>query len=142
MKIIDYKKYGNVIRFYYGDDDEEDYYGDDWNDTPYEHNAGTVYDKYIKGYIDIAITPERVALEAKDDWRWGGNSPYCKNDMKDRNVPCIVIISADNTFGMEDCFTNYASSDNDEVIKIYFGDTDEDLIMIEDIVVLQETVYH
>ncbi len=138
MKIIDYKKYGNVIRFYYGDDKEEDYHGDDWGNAPYEHNAGMVYDRYIKGYIDIAITPEKVALEAKDDWRWGNNSPYCKYDMKDRNVPCIVIVSADK----EDFFSIYASSDNDEVTKIYFGDTDEDLIMIEDIVVLQETVYH
>ena len=29
------------------------YYGDDWDDAPYEHNAGTVYEWFVKGYIDI-----------------------------------------------------------------------------------------
>ena len=47
MKIIDFDKKGNVVRFYLGKDDLNDYWGDDWNDVPYEHNAGTVYDEFI-----------------------------------------------------------------------------------------------
>ena len=43
MKIIDFECTGNVVRFYLGKDNEKDYHGDDWNDTPYECNAGTVY---------------------------------------------------------------------------------------------------
>lgn len=45
MKIIDFERKGNLVRFYLGDDDLEEWYGDDWNDTPYEHNAGQVYDE-------------------------------------------------------------------------------------------------
>ena len=48
MKIIDFDKKGNVVRFYLGEDVCNDYWGDDWNDAPYEHNAGTVYNRYVK----------------------------------------------------------------------------------------------
>lgn len=48
MKIIDFERKGNLVRFYLGDDDLVEWYGDDWNDTPYEHNAERVYfaDRY------------------------------------------------------------------------------------------------
>lgn len=39
MKIIDFERKGNLVRFYLGDDDLAEWWGDDWNDTPYEHNA-------------------------------------------------------------------------------------------------------
>ena len=78
MKIIDFEKKGNVVRFYLGEQTEnwgwtnpeykdytgktptwlkpsDRYYGDDWDDKPYEHNAGTVYGEFIKGYKDIAF---------------------------------------------------------------------------------------
>ena len=55
MKIIDFSKKGNVVRFYLGEDNCKDYWGDDWNDFPYEHNAGCVYDEYIAGIVDIAF---------------------------------------------------------------------------------------
>lgn len=44
MKIIDFERKGNLVRFYLGDDDLHDWSGDDWNDTPYEYNAGQVYE--------------------------------------------------------------------------------------------------
>ena len=31
MKIIDFDEKGNVVRFYLGDDNCEDYWGDDWD---------------------------------------------------------------------------------------------------------------
>ena len=43
MKIIDYEIRGSCVRFYLGKDDDTDYHGDDWNDRPYDCNAGTVY---------------------------------------------------------------------------------------------------
>ena len=41
MKIVDFKKEGNIVRFYLGET-INGIYGDDWDDTPYEHNAGEV----------------------------------------------------------------------------------------------------
>ena len=55
MKIIDFEKRGNLVRLYLGSDSVDDYWGDDWDDAPYEYNAGKVYDKYISAYIDLAF---------------------------------------------------------------------------------------
>ena len=78
MKIIDFEKKGNIVRFYLGEKTEDwgwtnpeykdytgetpswlkpkdTYYGDDWDDAPYEHNAGQVYEEFIKGQKDIAF---------------------------------------------------------------------------------------
>ena len=41
MKIIGWDRKGNVVRFALGDDNLEYWSGDDWNDSPYEHNAST-----------------------------------------------------------------------------------------------------
>lgn len=121
MKVIDFEKKGNLVRFYLGDDKCTDYCGDDWNDSPYEHNAGMVYSKYVTGYIDIAFPFDTLVLEPKDDWRNDGNSGYCKEDMKKCFVPCIIAVpkevygdSWDETFG------HWVGAD--ETQRIYFGD--------------------
>jgi hypothetical protein len=49
MKIIDMHRDGRLIRFFLSQDECNDFYGDDWDDTPYEHNAGTVYDEFVSG---------------------------------------------------------------------------------------------
>ena len=36
MKIIDWDRKGNVLRLYLGEDRLEDWWGDDWDDRPYE----------------------------------------------------------------------------------------------------------
>ena len=122
MKIIDFEKKGNLVRFYLGDDNCNDYWGDDWNDTPYEHNAGEVYDQYIKEYIDICFPFDSVVLEPQDDWRCHGNSHYCKEDMKDIKVPCIIVIPKevvkDNYCNDE--FSLWVGAKNIE--KFYFND--------------------
>lgn len=41
MKIIGWNRKGNVVRFALGDDNLEYWSGDDWNSSPYEHNACT-----------------------------------------------------------------------------------------------------
>lgn len=120
MKIIDFARKGNVVRFMLGEDDLEDWYGDDWDDAPYEYNAGTVYDEFVAGYYDVALPFDCLVLEPCDG---AYNSQYCKDDMKARRVPCIIVVPArlveesnslDNSFvywvGAEDC------------VKYYFGD--------------------
>lgn len=123
MKIGDFDRKGNVVRFYLVDDKCNDYWGDDWNDRPYEHNAGSIYEEYVKGFIDFYIPFDWLVVEAQDDWNYGGNSPFCKEDMKKRNVPCVIFVPHsvyENEFS-EPVFSRYIGSDN--VVKVYFGDT-------------------
>jgi len=105
MKIIDFDHYGNTFRLYLGADDCNDYWGDDWNDAPYEHNAGTVYREYIQGYVEFAFSSEYVVCEACDGYF---NSSFSKEDMINRKVPCITISTKPE-------------------IKIYFGDNIDEI---------------
>lgn len=89
MKIIDFEKKGNVVRFYLGRSDLDEYYGDDWNDAPYDCNAGTVYDRYISGYLDVAFPFDAAVLEPCNG---AFNCCYTKEDMVAGNVPCIIVV--------------------------------------------------
>ena len=124
MKIIDFEKKGNVVRFYLGENNLDYWYGDDWNDRPYEHNAGTVYEEFISGIMDVVFPYSSSVLEPKDDWRYQGNSPFCKDDMRDRQVPCIIVIpqSEDKYSYVDEAFSLYMGSAN--IPKFYFGDKD------------------
>jgi hypothetical protein len=118
MKIIDWERKGNVVRFYLGDDDCKDYRGDDWNDAPYEHNAGRVYDEFIKGHADINIPFDYEVYEPADGC---ANSPYCKNDMRERKVPCIVVAKTEDVGSDWNYGFNKAVA-NPNTRKYYFGD--------------------
>lgn len=91
MKIIDWDREGNVVRFYLGDDDCTDYCGDDWDDAPYDCNAGTVYKEYIKGHADIAFPFDVMVLEPCDGVI---NCRFCKDDMVKGRVPCVIAVPA------------------------------------------------
>jgi len=123
MKIIDFEKKGNVVRFYFGDDDCNDYLGDDWDDRPYEHNAGRVYDEYIKYVVDVAVPFDWSVTEPCDDWHYGGNSPFCKDDFKHRRC-CILFIEPDEDRWAFECneYSKLAGSDSNTIHKVYFGD--------------------
>ena len=120
MKIIDFDKKGNVVRFYFGNDYCDDYHGDDWNDYPYEHNSGIVYDDYIEGWLDIAFPFDYNILDPASDWHYDRNSPYCKNDFKACKAPCIVAIKEDKTGFGEDSYSIALGDKNST--KIYFND--------------------
>lgn len=117
-KIIDFEKHGNQIKFLLGNLDCNDYHGDDWNDYPYEHNAGSVYDEYITGEWIVSFPFNWVIQEPCEGYL---NSPYCKLDMRDKSVPCIAYL--------EDC-DEYFENFGELVLrknchKIYFNDTKE-----------------
>lgn len=119
MKIIDFERKGNMVRFYLGEDDCNDYWGDDWNDTPYEYNAGTVYDSFVKDTVDIVFPFDWLVLEpGNEDY---GNSGYCKEDMIRRIVPCIIVVPTELTKNSWYTDFNYWVGASD-VIKFYFGD--------------------
>lgn len=120
MKIIDFSRKGNVVRFYLGEDSLENWYGDDWNDTPYEHNAGQVYGEYVLAIKDIAFPFDSLVLEPQDDWHNQGNSEWSKDDMKDRLVPCVIVVPKEKVHEWQDNFNFYVGMDG--IQKYYFGD--------------------
>ena len=119
MKIIDFCKKGNVVRFFLGTDDLEKWWGDDWDDAPYEHNAGTVYDEYVSGYRDLLFTYDWLVLEPCDG---AFNSEYSKEDMIKRRVPCIIAVPPEMQGDSwdENSFAHWIGADG--VRKFYFGD--------------------
>lgn len=119
MKIIDFKKKGNVVRFFLGADDLINWYGDDWNDTPYEYNAEEVYDQFVKGYRDVVFPFDDLVIEPCEGTT---NSEWCKDDMKERRVPCIIVVPkeiADTDWYGQD-FKHWVGHAG--VRKFYFGD--------------------
>ena len=118
MKIIDFEKKGNMVRFSLGKPELEEWWGDDWDDTPYEHNAGRVYDEYVEATRTIVFGFDDVVFEPCDGY---DNSPWCKEDMIKRKVPCICVLKAE----YQDPDGYYDFRDiigNDRIIKYYFGD--------------------
>lgn len=118
MFIIDFSRKGNVVRFFLGNN--PDYYGDDWNDMPYEYNAGKVYDEFILGYKDVAFDFDTIVMEPADGVI---NSEWSKESMKQQKVPCICVLhkkDIDNENVFYSCFEDVVS--NKHSIKYYFGD--------------------
>lgn len=156
MKVIDFEKKGNVIRFYLGEKTDEwgwtnpiykiensngeeetpdwlepcdTYWGDDWGDVPYECNAGRVYDEFIKAYMDIAIPFDAYVLEPCDEWG-NGNSLYSKEDFIKKKAPCLVVIQPEQAkqyFG-EPAYSSALG--NSAAQRVYFGDDEKDAMKI------------
>lgn len=120
-KIIDWKRKGNVVRYYIGEDNLESWYGDDWDDTPYEHNAEEVYDEFVIGHKDVAYPFDSIVLEPCDGTT---NSVYCKDDMVARQVPIIIVADGIDDPIRDDNFSYVNGFDN--VKRVYMGDTVED----------------
>ncbi len=119
MKIIDFARKGNVMRFYLGADDLTDWHGDDWNDRPYEYNAGQVYDRFIAGHRDIVFPFDTAVLEPCCGVL---NSEWSKDDMKARRVPCVIVVPQavlQDHWSSED-FNEFIG--DDRVRRVYFGD--------------------
>ena len=118
MKIIDFEKYGNVMRFYLGQDICTDYHGDDWDDQPYEHNAGIVYPSYRIAFAEIAVPLIVQTHQASEDYHYHGNSPFCKNDFKTKLAPCLIITGILGKEYSE--LLGYKGKE--KLLAIYFGD--------------------
>lgn len=147
LKVIDYDRKGNVIRFYLGhktaawgwtNPDYKDpfdgerpawakpsdtFYGDDWDDAPYQDNAGQVYDQFIYGWYDMYVPFDRVVIEG---WEYirnrTGNGVFytnniSKNALVERQAPAIAI---------------YSDTEEDVIDKeFYIGDELEDLTLAD-----------
>lgn len=121
MKVIDFKKKGNVVKLFLGLG-TDDYGGDDWDDVPYDCNAEPVDKDYVTGTVEIMFPFDYSVLEPKDpEWE---PCPWCKDDMKIRRIPCLVAVKCDE--GEAEEYFNRAVG-NDKSIRIYFGDYIEEL---------------
>lgn len=119
QKVLDFELDGSrFVRLYLGAPDCTDYWGDDWDDTPYEHNAGTVYPQYVTHVMDIALPCETVVIEpCAGHW----NSPYCKGDMKARRIPCLVFTTDKDKWG-GDFETFEAALASPNAMLVHMGD--------------------
>lgn len=117
-KIIDFECKGNIVRFFLGKDGDEDYQGDDWDDRPYESNAGPVYKKYITGIADLAFPFDSLVLEPCADVF---NSHYSKDDMKAGKVPCVIVVPDDLVKESWQTSFDFWISCKD-ILKFYFND--------------------
>ena len=123
MKVIDFEVKGNVIKLYFGNDKDKAYHGDDWDDTPYEHNAGLVYSEYIVDTKEYAFPFNYCVLTPESDWNYRGNSPFCKDDMKAKKCPCIIIKKmGEDDYDWDTEYSKLLGSKENDVVKIYFND--------------------
>lgn len=120
MKVMDCEAKGNVIRLYYGEDGINDYYGDDWGDRPLS-NCGLVYDRFTSGTADIAFPFTCAVLAPENDWKYGGDVPYSKEDFKQRTAPCLVVLPEDTVEAEWDpTYSRFIGSE--QALRIYYGD--------------------
>lgn len=128
MKIIDWEKEGNMVRFYLGENDCTDYHGDDWDDRPYSIEAGHVYDQFVKKHIDIAFPFDWLVVEPQDDWRYeyeSNNREYCMNDFKERKLPFLIVVPDGLYEPYIQDFFSFVGADIPGVYKFYLGDNEQ-----------------
>ena len=122
MKIIDFEKRGNLVRLYLGSDSVDDYWGDDWDDAPYEYNAGKVYDKYISAYIDLAFDWKYYVYEQSEN----SFEELSKEDFKN-GFPFLTVNDKDDEILLEIKFGDIFSGS--VLINTINGD---DLVLINE----------
>lgn len=127
LYLVDFYKEGNVVQFIFGNRKQADEsWGDDWDDRPYEHNAGTVYSEYVDKVIECAFPLQVVVAEPCDGYL---NSTWSKQDMKKRIVPAVVTyeMTFDEYRWEYECDSYAEVIGCDSAIKFYFGDSLEEV---------------
>lgn len=137
VKIIDFERRGNLVRFYLGSDDDQDFWGEDWDERPYEvqENNG-VYEQHIKGYRDIVFPFDAIVCEPCDGHKYSRRS---KRDMKGRRTACIVCMMP-SAFDEDEYSWLYVGdfdmcAADGRAVKFYFGDPMEpsdEIVVFED----------
>ena len=125
MKVIDIERKGNVLRIYFGKDDLKSWYGDDWNDYPYEDNAGPVYEEFVQAYIDAYIPFDWDIVEACNylqDEDYYFKKEHCKNDFKDGIIPFLYLVPTNKYYDVT-FLTQKELQKSNKVQHICFTDT-------------------
>lgn len=100
-KIIDWScAYGNIIILYLGRANLLNWCGDDWDDAPYEHNAGSVYEYYYDRTVQLIVNPKKYSIIEACELRTSKydagtseslNSDISKDDIKDGKSPMFIL---------------------------------------------------
>ncbi len=118
MKIIDFHRKGNLVRFSMGRDDCNDYDRICWGNRPYDKYID-VYSKCEIGYVDICFPFNySVAEPSYSD----GSRSWSKYDMKHGIVPCIVAVPDSDITDFITCLCAARAE------KIYFNDSYNKLV--------------
>lgn len=91
LVIIDFEQKDNQIKLYLGNKTCKDYWGDDWDDSPADCNAGTVYKEYVKDTATINIMPEK----GQSVHPYHPEEHFCKEDFK-KGHPFLYITNKEN----------------------------------------------
>lgn len=71
-------------------------WGDDWDDRPYEHNAGSPYNSYFKDGVEYPIQLKKVYFDVPygivktPDYGFS-NSPFSVKDINSKRCPWLII---------------------------------------------------
>lgn len=109
--LIDSCFWGNALRLYFGYSIEE-FYGDDWDDVPYESNCGNVYSEYVDCVLDALVPFNYNVTDIADDLYYA-NSHLCRNDFKNGKTTLFWL-------------TDYTLGERGNV-RFYMGDRKEDV---------------
>ena len=94
--LIDACWQGNTLRLYFGSSVEE-ITGDDFDDIPYESNAGIVYSEFVKCVLDVMIPFGFTICDPASELGCYENSTLSRNDFKNGDIPLFWI--TDDTMG-------------------------------------------
>lgn len=122
LKVVDFERLdSNRIKFYFSDRDNiTDVNGDDWNDKPYNLNAGLVYEEFIDKVYTLPINPQAIILEPCDVV--GNNVDISKKDLLNGTIPCLLVIPP-KVFGRSQIKEFDFWLNSTDSVKIYLGDT-------------------
>ena len=88
LNLIDFERKSNQFRLFFGDKNESPY-GDDWDDAPYQLNAGRVYDRFIKDTAVLSFYYDDIVMEPADDYYF----PYItKETMLNKKVAAFIVL--------------------------------------------------
>ena len=115
LRLIDAETKGNLVRLYFGDYDKntdkwygaekpgELPHGDDWDDAPYEHNAGPVYTRYVKLVMDVYVKWDYRVFEPNEGYL---NSPFTREGLFKDEAPIIYVKTSEPYWLSEDAREN------------------------------------
>lgn len=117
LRILDVELKGNLVRLYLGAATLADWWGDDWDDAPYEHNAGVVGPEYVSHVLDVAYPFDAHVVEPCSGTL---NSPWSKADMQQRRVAMFAVVPPKEAEWGLDYWD--AATANAATTRIYMGD--------------------
>jgi len=84
-----------VLTLYITKGDVENFWGDDWDDVPYEHNAGTVYDQFVDSKMLLYLNTYNYNV-LRASYGYSSSSPYSKNMLRDEDITYMTVYNKRN----------------------------------------------